>query len=319
MISITHKIKESTSYVVSKSEHVKINKDYILKEAENLLTQKQMLKELNEFSQWDSNLHYTANDDSTAQYILILDAINFCFWPQESTNWDYDVLAKSLKESYIKDSTILNADRLVAFTKQDFTKIFPVLESERMIDERVRLIQEVGFVLLAYFNGSAANFVRSANQSADELVKLVTQYFPGFRDETIYYGKQIFIYKRAQIFVGDIWGAYGGKSLGMFHDIHKLTTFADYRVPQLLRELNIMEYSATLSQTIAEKQVIQPNSREEIEIRAATIQSVEIFQQVLTEKNYPLTSIQLDWYLWRRAENLKEKMAPHHRVLTIFY
>lgn len=42
-------------------------------------------------------------------------------------------------------------------------------------------------------------------------------------------GRQVFLYKRAQIFVGDVYGAYGGKGLGAFWDVDQLTMFADYR------------------------------------------------------------------------------------------
>lgn len=37
---------------------------------------------------------------------------------------------------------------------------------------------------------------------------------------------QVFFYKRAQIFVGDLYGAFGGQGLGCFHDIDQLTMFA---------------------------------------------------------------------------------------------
>lgn len=40
---------------------------------------------------------------------------------------------------------------------------------------------------------------------------------------------QVFLYKRAQIFVGDLYGAFQGKGLGAFHDLHFITMFADYR------------------------------------------------------------------------------------------
>lgn len=39
-------------------------------------------------------------------------------------------------------------------------------------------------------------------------------------------GQQLFYYKRAQIFVGDVFGAFGGQGLGSFPDIGQLTTFA---------------------------------------------------------------------------------------------
>ncbi len=45
-------------------------------------------------------------------------------------------------------------------------------------------------------------------------------------------GRQVFLYKRAQIFVGDVYGAYGGKGLGAFWDVDQLTMFADYRCVQ---------------------------------------------------------------------------------------
>lgn len=56
----------------------------------------------------------------------------------------------------------------------------------------------------------------------------------------MYGGRQVFLYKRAQILVADVWGAYGRRvvspeeaareggaalPLGAFHDIHRLTMF----------------------------------------------------------------------------------------------
>ena len=41
-----------------------------------------------------------------------------------------------------------------------------------------------------------------------------------------------------------------GKGLGEFHDIHKLTMFADYRVPVVLRQLGILEYSQALASKV---------------------------------------------------------------------
>ena len=36
-------------------------------------------------------------------------------------------------------------------------------------------------------------------------------------------GRQVFLYKRAQIFAGDLWGAFGGVGLGAFDDVDRLT------------------------------------------------------------------------------------------------
>ncbi len=63
-------------------------------------------------------------------------------------------------------------------------------------------------------------------------------------------GRQVFFYKRAQIFVGDVWGAFAGQGLGRFDDIHSVTMFADYRVPVVLRQHGVLQYSDALAQMV---------------------------------------------------------------------
>lgn len=47
-----------------------------------------------------------------------------------------------------------------------------------------------------------------------------------------------------------IYGRYQGKNLGEFKDINNLTVFADYRVPQTLRKLGLVNYSEELSEKL---------------------------------------------------------------------
>lgn len=60
----------------------------------------------------------------------------------------------------------------------------------------------------------------------------------------------MFFYKRAQIFVADVYGAFGGQGYGLFHDIDQLTMFADYRVPVVLRLLGVLQYSQQLADKV---------------------------------------------------------------------
>ena len=46
-------------------------------------------------------------------------------------------------------------------------------------EERARVLNEVGTVLLNHFGGEAANLVAAAKGKATSLVELVTAYFPG--------------------------------------------------------------------------------------------------------------------------------------------
>jgi len=129
----------------------------------------------------------------------------------------------------------------------------------------------------------------------------------------------VFFYKRAQIFVADVWGALGGTGPAEFADIGELTMFADYRVPQLLLHLGVMQYDDALKRRVVARDEIAANSVEEVEIRAATIVAVEQLRAALAARGKPLLSIQVDWSLWQKGEDARESILPHHRTRTIFY
>ena len=87
--------------------------------------------------------------------------------------------------------------------------------------------------------------ITNCKGNAQKLVSFLTSKFSSFNDSTEYNGKRgkiiiIFIilccnynlvvfFKRAQIFVADVWNRFGGKGYGEFEDIDSLTMFADYR------------------------------------------------------------------------------------------
>lgn len=59
----------------------------------------------------------------------------------------------------------------------------------------------------------------------------------------------------------------------------------------------------------------------QVEIRAATVQAVELLKaELLGTHNLPhILSLTLDWLLWQEGERLKDELPPHHRTLTVFY
>lgn len=106
----------------------------------------------------------------------------------------------------------------------------------------------------------------------------------GFRDHALYKGRQIFLYKRAQIFVADLWGAFKGQSFGNFCDVHSITIFADYIVPAVLRQLGVLKYSSALCNMVDSGMEIVPGSEEEVELRACTIHAVEKMRELINSK-----------------------------------
>ena len=183
-----------------------------------------------------------------------------------------------------------------------------------LLDERTRLLREVGENVRTQY-GSYEAFVKTAGHSAVKLVNLVAATFPGFRDHAIYKGKQVFFLKRAQILVGDIWGAYEGRDLGEFADISALSMFPDYRIPQVLRYHQVLSYSETLAAKVDSMTELPSGSPEEIEIRAASIQACDLIRTAL---HLP-SAVETDWLLWQVGESSKDTLQPHHRTLSIYY
>ncbi|CEM09888.1 unnamed protein product [Vitrella brassicaformis CCMP3155] len=282
-----------------------------------------------------------------ALYVLVLDALNFCFWPTDPTHthtthgnannnnsFEYEHLARGLRRVATERPHDLTPHRLASITEAQLSEWLGVGVGERgmlylcLMDERVRLVRQLGTALLEGFGGSAVNMVRRADRSAVELVRLITAHLPGFRDEAVYRGHQVVFYKRAQILVADLWGAFGTAEcdgLCDFHDIDQLTLFADYRVPQLFRELGVLEYSDDLDQCIASRSPIHPDSPREVEIRAAAIVACRMVRDGLNGgtsrggKSHKWMDIQVDWLLWQLGERMRDTMRPHHRTLTVFY
>lgn len=101
--------------------------------------------------QWDScGWHYNkdASDggDMTAQYILVLDALNFCFWP--CSGLEYEHLAVGLKNALELDPTAFSAEKLTQVTEETLRMWIPGWNIPS-IEERVHRVREVGTVLLA--------------------------------------------------------------------------------------------------------------------------------------------------------------------------
>lgn len=62
-------------------------------------------------------------------------------------------------------------------------------------------------------------------------MNLLAENFSCFRDEAVFHGKRVRLYKRAQILVADIWACFNGQGYGEFSDIDKITMFAGTLLP----------------------------------------------------------------------------------------
>lgn len=319
-------VKESTSRILPELTEVTIDQESLKNFVNNLLTDKNALK----FPKW-SESHFDATSvpfETLLRYIFTIDTLNYCFWP--NPGFEYYCLAKNLYETLLKNPDFFKIENLAKVTKEQLKEnIFKC--DFNLLNERARMLNEVFYIIQKYYNSSCINFVKQCEKNATKLVKKIIDNFVCFRDQAIYNGQQVFLYKRAQIMVSDLYLAFldikDAKKINEENDIinftkdtiSQLTMFADYRVPQILRAKGILKYSKNLSELIDNKKELPHGSKEEIEIRAATIQTVEKIKKILKENNREVMSIEVDVYLWEEGEKIKDQVAPHHRTLSIFY
>ncbi|XP_051140951.1 uncharacterized protein LOC127258222 [Andrographis paniculata] len=303
-------VRATCAWVAARSRHVAVDSSGVEAVADKM---KDSIPKV----EWNfEGIHYFDNGPLTVQYLFVLDAMNFCFWPDEELSYDH--LAMGLKEALLKDRSAFDADRLQKYTGYDLRNMLNWPRPLPLEEERVRLMHEVGFELERSFDGKASKLVESSEKSAPKLVALIASHFPGFRDHTIYKGRQIFLYKRAQIFAADLWGAFKGQGYGEFKDIESLTMFADYIVPAVLQQLGVLKYSPSLQNMINADSEMHSGSDEEVELRACSVHAVEEIRDLIQRKTgKQVLSVELDLWLW--AFGIQCSSLKHHHTLSIYY
>jgi hypothetical protein len=330
-------VLRSTGRVVESARLVRIEPAALQPVADRLAT------ETTPPPEWDAALHYRDGTWQTAGWVLALDALNFCFWGQDAdperrwrvevdgqTYQGYWALVAALSRAAAQGFPLWNATYLAEISETDVRSILrpanrPDATEIPLLPERITNLRELGRVLLARYDAGleppVVNLIRSAGGSAARLVQAVVAAFPSFDDVATYPGvaEPVRLFKRAQILVADLHGAFAGAGLGAFADLDALTAFADYKVPQVLRGLGILAYAPALADRIAGHETIPAGSPAEVEIRAATIWGCELLRRALTARGRPLRAFEVDWALWTAGQDLPPDTPPYHRTPTIFY
>ncbi|KAK9465651.1 hypothetical protein V1512DRAFT_44405 [Lipomyces arxii] len=339
---------ESSKFIAEHAKDVKVSQTACKQVAESIY---HAMKERSYSTEsWSQNtLNPKTKDIATVDWIFVVDLLNFSFWSsidvkdtgRSDTNRftvNYDgqsytgywslcaAINRALDDgipittpSFWKDEEECSNELIAQVFHSD------TLEQIPMLQERIDCLREAGTVLTSKYGGSFANMIAQADGSAVKLVKLVVDNFKCFRDESVFEGRLVQIYKRAQILVSDIWACFNGKSYGRFDDIDSISMFADYRVPQILHNLSCLEYSPALSTHIRNLLPIGHGEPAEVELRGCSIWAVELIKEEIL-KSYPdakINSILLDFYLWDKAKEVQkyitESEIPCHRTRSIYY
>lgn len=278
-------------------------------------------------------LHFADGTERTANWVLLLDALNFCFWsgpgqPRWRVEWreqtfdGYAALAAALSRAVEQGRPLWDAAYLADLTHGELLEILrPIAGSPEipLFDARLVNAREVGRVLLARYHGQFSHAYEAASGSAVSLALLLAREFSSFADSAEWRGMRVPFLKRAQICVADLNAAFHGQQWGAFDDLAALTAFADYKLPQLLRSQNVLVYAPELAAKIDAYEPISAGSEEEIEIRAATVWAVEMLRRALEQHGISRPASAIDYRLWAESQAHTAGERPYHRTRTIYY
>lgn len=323
-------IFRSTRAIIELGEHVWINQDQVESLCQRWLQEKhsQEASTSNDVL-WDTRYHFYDGSERTVNWLLVLDALNFCFWAEkDQPRWTIDYQgetlngywaeAAALKRAVEEGIPLWDAQYLSTISSETMAQIFRGSQCIPLFEQRVQNAQEVGRILLERFDGQFASAIEQAQHNAVKVALLLADTFPSFRDVASYRHHEVRFFKRAQICAADLHHAFGGTLWGNLTDLDQLTAFADYKLPQVLRHYNVLEYCPSLAEQIDNRELIAAGSEEEVEIRAATLWACELLRRTLVAQGYTINAAELDQRLWLLGQHSAD-MHPYHRTRTIYY
>jgi len=323
-------VLDSTQYVVDNARHVKINPARI-DEIAGLWAKDSLA-----VPDWESPAAIPGKTKDTIDFMLLGDSINFAYTDFDSKikfateyqgkEWRgaYGMWA-CLKRAHDSNVPILEGEYLANVTKKEMQDIFKGNIEIPMLDERTAIFNEVGRALTFCFEGHFYNMVEEADNLLFRqrpklgLVDLLTTCIDSFADDTYYDGQLVIFDKRAQLGPATIIGRFGNTGLGRFHDINELTVFADYELPKSLRAMGVIEYAPHLAKIVDNQELVEKDSQEEVEIRAATIHAAKRIQDRINSlrTDNPVNALHIDYKLWESGRTYKD--SKHHLTRTIAY
>ena len=318
-------VRAACRAVAERATHVRIDHARIPAYAASLPLEQARVPEL------DLTHHYLGKPPETVAFVVTLDTVNFGsgYFPhlrKRAGLSGYFTVATSLKERFEREGP-LAANELADLTAGQCAELFgqhpdapDFAGSPRaeLMGLFAQALNDLGRYLLERFEGRFVVLVESADRSAERLVRILAE-MPFFRDVQRYGGFDVPFYKRAQLTSADLAIALGGRGLGVFEDLDRLTIFADNLVPHVLRTDGILRYDDALAARIDREEPIEAGSAEEVEIRASAVHVVELLVAALREVGQRVTAAGLDYVLWNRGGQPTYKACPRHRARGVFY
>jgi hypothetical protein len=252
--------------------------------------------------------------ETRAAFAICLDAINFGsgWWPT-IRKWPghsgYFTIAAGVTERF-RTQGAWTAPELTAISASDLAATLGQDPEHPLMDQFAAFLRDVGRHVGAEHGGSFAS-VADATGSAAGLAGLLAGW-DAFADTSVYGGRPVPFFKRAQLAAADLDRA----GVAVFDDLDRLTAFADNLVPHVLRVDGVLRLDPALTAAIEAEELLVHDSPEEVELRACTVQAVELLAAACGGRLSPAA---IDVALWNRGRAPRYKALPRPRSRNTAY
>ena len=251
----------------------------------------------------DAERHYLeGSPEEVAHFLLVLDSVNF------GSGWfptlrkrpgmsGYFTVASSLTDFWRSSGGWVPGE-LRALRAEDVASVLGQEPGHELMALYAEALRDLGVFLGAR---RSIDVVAEAGGSAERLAAMLAAGMPFFDDTGFW--------KRAQITANDLALA----AVADFHDLDRLTIFADNLVPHVLRVDGVLVYDDALAARIDAGEPLDPGGAER-EIRGCAVHACELLSERLG-----VPARQIDTALWNRGQAPEYKAVPRHRCRTVFY
>lgn len=306
-------IIQSCKYVSENSKHVSINEEKLnqfVKGIDNI-----------KMEHWLSSSPFGLLElpvETIINFLLIYESIDFSFWG--SPKWSIETTSGKL------DGSIALLYALLNYVKKEKTTDFSNISTEKfsnilkgtpeipLLEKRFKIIKEVSTIVNKKMQGNFYQYIKHIT-SDKELFEIIINSFPNFKDERTYNNKTIYFYKLAQLLTSDILHIREEKEQIKVDYTH-LVGCADYKIPQVLRGLGILNYNDELLKIVDNQIEIPVNSVYEVEIRANMITVIDMINKKL---DYKYSRMDINDYLFMQKKNKNLTLKPYHLTRNTNY
>jgi len=191
------------------------------------------------------------------------------------------------------------------------------------LPDRHRILRHVGERLQTLPGDGVADALSTTGpirpfDGGDGLVEFLVRAFPAaYNDVRTVDGHTVPFYKKAQLAAALLAGHFDSTHRYGVADLSSLTLFADYVIPAVLRDVDVLSYTDALADRIDDGRVIPVGSPAEVGIRAATVAAGDrLVAAVNDRRTESVTAVHLDQYLWRSG---RLEGSAFHRTPTTSY